>query len=165
MNEFLKNLQQSWQEATAPLYQRWAQLQAREQLVLAVGAAFALILLLVYGLWLPSHHVAQKAQQRFEANRVLLQELQSQTGVAAGGAAAPGSLLRLASDAANAGNLALSRIEPEGDGGVRVWLEKADFNVVAAWLATLSAQGIQLREAQVEKQSGGGVSARLALSR
>lgn len=158
----LASLRQSWQEATAPLIQRWALLQEREQRALAVLAAFALAFVL-WGLWLGSHRAAQKAEMQLAGSRALLRELQQSAPVAA--AAGGGSVLRVASDAAAAGNLALSRIEPEGDGRARVWLEKADFNAVAAWLATLSAQGIRLEEAQVEKLADGGVSARLALAR
>lgn len=157
----LASLRQSWQEATAPLRQRWALLQEREQRALAVLGAFALAFVL-WGLWLGSHRAAQKAEMQLASSRALLRELQQSAPVAASGG---GSVLRAASDAAAAGNLALNRIEPEGDGRARVWLEKADFNAVAAWLATLSAQGIRLEEAQVEKLADGGVSARLALAR
>lgn len=158
----LASLRQSWQEATAPLVQRWALLQEREQRALAVLGAFALAFVL-WGLWLGSHRAAQKAEMQLASSRALLRELQQSAPVAA--TAGGGSVLRVASDAAAAGNLALSRIEPEGEGRARVWLEKADFNAVAAWLATLSAQGIRLEEAQVEKLADGGVSARLALAR
>ncbi|MDF2447016.1 MAG: epsM [Moraxellaceae bacterium] len=165
MSEALQNLRQSWREATAPLHQRWVMLQPREQRALAVAGAFTAVLVLVYGLWLPSRAAAQKAQVRYETQRALLLQLQGQGGVATGAPVTGGSVLRVASDAAGASNLALSRIEPEGEGRVRVWLEKADFNAVAGWLAALSAQGIRLEEAQVEKQADGGVSARFALSR
>jgi general secretion pathway protein M len=165
MNSALENLRQSWQESMAPLQQRWSQLQPREQRALTVAGAVLALLLLVYGLWLPSRLAAQKAEAGFAGNRALLLQLQQQ-GPAPGSTAASGdSLLRTASDAAARINLALTRIEPEGDGRVRVWMEKADFNTVASWLASLSAQGVRIDEAQVEKQSDGGVSARFALSR
>jgi general secretion pathway protein M len=160
----LTNLRQSWQEAVAPLHQRWALLQPREQRALGIAGGVVALLILVYGLWLPSRHAAQKAQTNYEARRTLLQQLQARSGPAAA-TGQGGSLLRVASDTAAASQLALSRIEPEGDGGVRVWLDKADFNAVAAWLAALAAQGVKVEEAQIEKQVEGGVSARLALTR
>lgn len=165
MSESMAGLRQGWREAIAPLHQRWVMLQPREQRALTVMGVFAAVLLLVYGLWLPSRTLAQKAQQRFETQRALLLQLQGAGGASPGMPTAGGSVLRVASDSAAAGGLVLSRIEPEGEGGVRVWLEKADFNAVARWLAALSAQGIHLEEAQVEKQSDGSVSARFALAR
>ena len=160
----LTSLRQSWQEAAAPLLQRWTLLQEREQRALLLLGA-ALLAFLLWGLWLGSHRAAQKAEQQLTASRLLLRELQQAAPAGATGAFAGGSVLRTASDAATASGLALGRIEPEGDGRVRVWLDKADFNAVAGWLAALSRQGIRLEEAQVEKQAEGGVSARLSLAR
>lgn len=160
----MASLKQSWAEAVAPLRQRWALLEAREQRALLIlGAALALFLL--WGLWMSSHRAAQKAEQQLLQARALLAELQRAAPAAGPASAAGGSVLRAASDAAATGGLALSRIEPEGETRVRVWLEKADFNAVATWLATLSKQGIRVEEAQVEKLAEGGVSARLALAR
>lgn len=159
----LASLRQSWQEAVAPLRQRWLLLQPREQrALLLLGGALALFLL--WGLWLGSHRAAQKAETQLSAGRALLRELQA-AQPSAGNGQFGGSLLGAASDAAAAAGLSLHRIEPEGDGGVRVWVEKADFNAVARWLALLSAQGVRVQEAQVEKQSEGGVSARISLGR
>lgn len=157
----LTSLRQSWQEAAAPLLQRWTLLQEREQRALMMLGA-ALLAFLLWGLWLSSHRAAEKAEQQLTASRLLLRELQQAAPAAVAGG---GSVLRTASDAATASGLALGRIEPEGEGRVRVWLERADFNAVAGWLAALSRQGIRVEEAQVEKLAEGGVSARLSLAR
>ncbi|MES2918954.1 MAG: type II secretion system protein GspM [Pseudomonadota bacterium] len=158
----LTSLRQSWQEAAAPLLQRWTLLQEREQRALMMLGA-ALLAFLLWGLWLSSHRAAEKAEQQLTASRLLLRELQQAAPAAVAGGG--GSVLRTASDAATASGLALGRIEPEGEGRVRVWLERADFNAVAGWLAALSRQGIRVEEAQVEKLAEGGVSARLSLAR
>lgn len=158
----LASLRKSWDEAVAPLRQRWSLLEEREQRALAVLAA-ALLAFVLWGLWLASHRAALKAETQYASARGLLRELQQAAPAAA--ATGGGSVLRTASDAAAASGLALNRIEPQGDGGVRVWLEKADFNAVARWLAALSAQGIRLEQAQVEKQPEGGVSAQFSLAR
>lgn len=166
MNEVLASLQQSWQESTAPLRQRWLLLAPREQRLLRVLAIFFGILVLIYLVWLPSRTAAQNAQRQYESNRELLMQLQQNARPSSTGVMASGSLLGNVSSAAMASSLTLSRIEPEGDDQVRVWVEKADFNAVAGWLAKLSAQGLRLQEAQVEKQAeGAGVSARLVLTR
>lgn len=167
MNEFMTTLRQSWQEAIAPLRQRWLLLPPRDQQFLRILGIVLAIVFLVYGIWLPSRAAAQKAELQYEQNRELLALVQSSAGHAGKGPAATGSsLLAQASDAAGSRALTLSRIEPEGDTQVRVWVERADFNAVAAWLATLSAQGVSLQEAQVEKQGDGlGVSGRFVLTR
>lgn len=167
MNTFLTNLQQSWQESMTPLRQRWLLLAPREQQSLKVLGVFAAGLILVYGIWLPSRHAAQNAQARYASNLELLQSIQASAGQFSGNrSAGTGSVLGIVSNAASAQGLALNRIEPEGEDLTRVWLERADFNTVATWLAALSTQGIKLQEFQAEKQSDGkGVSARLVLSR
>lgn len=167
MSELMTSLRQSWQEAVAPLRQRWLLLAPRDQQFLRVLGIVLVLVFLVYGIWLPSHNAAQKAEQQYEQNRELLALLQSSAGHGSKSTvAAGGSLLALASDAASSGGITLSRIEPEGDAQVRVWVERADFNKVAAWLTKLSAQGVNLQEAQVEKQGEGlGVSARFVLAR
>lgn len=160
----LTGLRQSWQEAVAPLRQRWLLLPPREQVALAVAGATAALLFLVFGLWRPSHEAAQKAEARYAAARVLL-ELQRQAGPVGAPGTGGGSVLRTVSDAAASRQLLLSRMEPEGEARVRVWLDKADFNAVAAWLAALAGQGIRVDEGQVERLPEGGVSARLVLAR
>ena len=76
-----------------------------------------------------------------------------------------GSMLANVSAMAASSNLPLNRIEPDGDNQVRVWVEKVDFNVAAAWLAKLSDQGVSLRETQIERQSDNGIAGRFVLAR
>lgn len=167
MNAFFMSLQKSWQESMAPLHQRWLLLAPREQQALKVLGIFAAVLILVYGIWLPSRHGAQNARAQYANNLELLQLIQASSGqFGPSHAVTTSSVLGVASNAAVAQGLTLSRIEPEGEDLTRVWIESADFNTIATWLATLSAQGIKLKEFQAEKQSDGkGVSARLVLSR
>lgn len=167
MRETLNTLRQSWLEAIAPLRQRWLMLTPRDQQFLRVLGVVTLLVILVYGIWLPSQRAAQKAELQYEQNRELVAMLQAANGqTASAGQMASGSLLVLASDAAAANALVFSRIEPEGDAQVRVWVERADFNAVAVWLSKLSSQGVKLQEAQAERQGDGrGVSARFVLTR
>lgn len=162
------NIRQSWRESTAPLRQRWLMLAPREQGALRILAIFTALLIVVYGLWLPSRHAAERYRLQYEKHRELLVLMQSSSNQirSSSTSASGGSVLGVVSGAAAAGGLTLSRIEPEGDSQVRVWLEKADFNRIAAWLSALSAQGVTLKEVQAEKQTdNNGVSARLMLSR
>lgn len=168
MRAMMQTFKQQWQEALAPLTQRWQQLQAREQMALRLLALIALLLFLLYGVFLPSQKAATTARLRYEDSRNLLLQMQARAASLKGRATAnsSASLLSLCSDQASQQKLVLTRIEPEGDQQVRVWLEKADFNTVAAWLSTLAGQGIALQEAQIERQAdGAGVTARLVLGR
>jgi general secretion pathway protein M len=161
----MNDIIQSWKELTAPLRQRWLMLAPREQNALRILAVFFTIVFVVYGVWMPLHKASQKYQQQYDKNRALLQQMQGITPRSQGAASASGSILGVVSGSAAAQGLVLTRIEPEGDGQVRVWMDKSDFNRISGWLAQLAKQGINLKEVQAEKQADGGVSARLVLSR
>lgn len=168
MNVMIESLRKSWRDSSAPLYRRWMLLSASEQRALRILGGFLALVVFIFGIWMPSHRAAAEARATYENNRQLLLWMQSaasrldSTSVPSAG----GSVLAAVSNQALASGLALSRIEPEGDARVRVWLEKADFNLVAGWLGKLAGQGVRLDEVQVEKQAdGSGVSGRFVLSR
>jgi general secretion pathway protein M len=166
MKEILMQINNQWQEAVAPLRSRWLQLAPREQLSLAVLGGFFLILLLVFGIWRPSHKAAETARATHENNQQLLLWMQANADRARAVPSASGeSILGAVNSVAGGAGLSLSRIEPEGDTSVRVWIERADFNTMANWLGQLGARGIVASEMQVEKQSAGGVSGRFTFSR
>lgn len=166
MKAFLVQLDNQWQESTAPLRKRWVQLAPRERLSVTVLGVCVLLTILVFGIWMPSHRAAEKARMAHDSNRELLLWMKANADRARSVPSASGeSVLGSVNGAAGTVGLALSRIEPEGDQAVRVWVERGDFNTVAKWLAQLSASGIVATEAQVEKQATGGVSGRFTLSR
>jgi general secretion pathway protein M len=166
MKAFLVQLDNQWQESTAPLRKRWVQLAPRERLSVTVLGVCVLLTILVFGIWMPSHRAAEKARMAHDSNRELLLWMKANADRARSVPSASGeSVLGAVNGAAGTVGLALSRIEPEGDQAVRVWVERGDFNTVAKWLAQLSASGIVATEAQVEKQATGGVSGRFTLSR
>lgn len=166
MKAFLVQLDNQWQESTAPLRKRWVQLAPPERLSVTVLGVCVLLTILVFGIWMPSHRAAEKARMAHDSNRELLLWMKANADRARSVPSASGeSVLGAVNGAAGTVGLALSRIEPEGDQAVRVWVERGDFNTVAKWLAQLSASGIVATEAQVEKQATGGVSGRFTLSR
>lgn len=166
MKDVLMQFGNHWQEAVAPLRKRWLQLSARDQLSLFVLGVFCLVLVLVFGIWQPSRKAAEAARIAHENNRQLLAWMHVNADRARSAPTASGeSVLGAVNSVAGSAGLALSRIEPEGEQTVRVWIERADFNMIANWLAQLGARGIVASEMQVEKQSTGGVSGRFTLSR
>lgn len=166
MKDMLMQLNGQWQEAIAPLRKRWMQLVPREQYSLLILAGFVVVLFLVFVVWMPSHKAAEKAHIQYENNRQLLLWMQANASQArVTPSASSGSVLGDVNNMAGSAGLALSRVEPEGNSSVRVWVEKADFNVIAGWLNQMNAQGISADEIQVERLATGGVSGRFTLSR
>lgn len=166
MKDVLVQLGNQWQEASAPLRRRWLQLAPREQSALLVLGTFVLIVVMVFGIWMPSHKAALKAKAEHNNHRQLLAWMQANAGRARAVPAASGeSVLGTVNAVAGSTGLLVSRVEPEGEQAVRVWVERGDFNVVASWLGQLATRGIVATELQVEKQDSGGVSGRFTLSR
>lgn len=165
----MKSMLKQWQAALAPqllpLRRRWQQFEPREQRALQVLGVAVLLTVLVFGLWLPSHRAAVRVQQSYENNRQLLLWMQDNAAQVRRAPEAGGSVLGTANALAGSSGLALSRVEPQGEDGVRVWVERADFNAVAGWLGQLVAQGVRIDEAQVERRPEGGVSGRFTLTR
>ena len=147
----------------------WRGLAPRERLALALGGAAAGLLLLYALLWAP-------LQERLAGLRARLAEEEAQVAWMrrASWAAAPrrapvsGSLLALVDRTARAAGLALARVQPEGEGRVRVRLEGAPFDGLARWLGELAAAGLRVEELEVERDRRAGpgrVRARLRLAR
>lgn len=61
----------------------------------------------------------------------------------------------------------IKRIEPDGQGAVRLWLEEAPFDPMVRWLVALAeGHGIHARQAGVDaRDAAGRVNARLTLER
>ncbi|MDZ7753714.1 MAG: type II secretion system protein M [Gammaproteobacteria bacterium] len=61
----------------------------------------------------------------------------------------------------------IKRIEPDGQGAVRLWLEEAPFDPMVGWLVALAeGHGIHARQAGVDgRDTAGRVNARLTLER
>ena len=60
-----------------------------------------------------------------------------------------------------------SRLQPEGDAEVRVWLDGISFDALVRWLSDLETrQGVRVQNADIEKQDAPGtVNVRLSLVR
>jgi general secretion pathway protein M len=139
---------QSWYAARAP----------REQLILRWGAVAAL-LLLVLAIVLPLQRSVGAANSRIEAKQQDLAFLR-QVGptISSAGPIAPPpesqeSLVVLIDSSARESGLAkaISGSQPSGDGGLRIQLEQADFNLLVAWLARLGSQhGLSIESATID---------------
>ena len=156
--------------------QTWyAGLAKREQRFVSVGAvAVAVLLLLAVGL--PLQRQVSGLQQRIARKQADLLWMQSvaPTLAAAGPVAVAGngpqeSLLVLIDRTAREAGLgqALTGSQPSGDGGLRVTLEKANFNSVVSWTARLAEQHmVSVQTATIEAAAEPGtVNAGIVLQR
>jgi general secretion pathway protein M len=154
----------------------WGGLAQRERQVLSAGAA-ALALIVVYlALWQPlaqarSGRETALAEARALAIRLEALALEVQRNRGAGGTitGADQSLLAVVDQSGKASRLGKppSRLQPEGDNTVRVWVEDVPFDAVLRWLNDLQTRyGVRVDNADIERESAAGlVNVRLTLVR
>lgn len=120
-------------------------LSPREQNLLKYGA-IALVLILIFGVWMPLDSSVAKARTRISKKQ---QDLVWMKGVAPFLAAqAPAhqgsgeSLIVIVDRSARESGLgnSLAGTDPSGAGGIQVRLEKAPFDAIIGWLSRLSQQ-------------------------
>jgi general secretion pathway protein M len=160
-------------QSLARLQQWFNGLESRERLIVSIGAIVVGLTLLYLLIWEPvakahQHREADLALSRQLANRI--ERLPAQDAKNAGGGSSRGlSLLSAVDQASKTGTLnkPLSRIQPEGDTEVKIWIEGVSFDALVRWIDQLHQRdGIIVRAAQIEKDpSPGAVSAQLSLVR
>lgn len=150
------------------------ELNRRERSILLFGGGTLLLMLLYSLLWSPLSEQNERLRDDIENQRMTLAWMQQaaqqvkQGGTQAAQRNVNGeSLLTLVDRTAKSSTLGghIKRIQPDKEGGVRIWLEKVEFNSMMRWLATLSRNhGVVLSDSNIEKQlTPGLVDARLTL--
>ena len=151
--------------ALASLRAQLAQRTPRERIVLAVGAgvlALFLLYLLVIG---PARQARENAVARHAEAAETLGLVARATAAprAATGSGAP--LRAVVSQSAEAAGVVIDRYDNAGD-DLRVAIGEAPAPALLAWLTELrEREGVAVTEAQLRREAGGGVSARLTLRR
>ena len=160
--------------------QWWQQRNPREQRLLKVGGLVLALSLLIGGVYLPllrARDQALTAVQQAELDLLAARRyaaLLGATPLSATGSTALVSgpdrslMARVDQGLRDAGlSSVLSRIEPDGDGRVRLWLEDASFDTVVAWLEGLSDRSrVRVIDASVDRaEIPGQVRVRLTLER
>ena len=140
------------------------QLQTRErQLVMAGLIVFGVFLPYLF-IWSPLVDRAELLEQQMSKQVKQLQwmksatqeirQLQGNTSIKNSG-----SLLSQVERTANQSKLrkSIRKIQPEGDRGVRIWMDNAGFDDVLIWLERLQKQhGIEVADFSVERQPESG---------
>lgn len=160
----------------APWRTRFEALEPREQkLVGAAGVVIALAI--IYGgIWQPFAKARARHESELEAahaianSLVLAQAEVISRGARGGGVIGSGvSLLSAVDQASKSGTLskAPSRLQPDGENQVRVWLEDTQFDALLRWMLELQDNyGLKIEVVDIERQPTPGlVNARLSLTR
>lgn len=156
-------------------FQNWWSARAeRERQVLSAGLVLLGIALAYLAVWEPLHGLQNRRIAALTQSRALAGQLELLAAIAPGaGVSSPGgrqqSLFSVVDQSAKASSIgkAPSRIQPEGESTVRVWIEDAPFDAVLRWLAELgNRHGVAVTEAEFERESASGlVNVRLTLAR
>ncbi len=158
-------------------FRQWfSGLALRERLLVSVAAAVLLLALLFLLIWEPLHGGVQRLRTEVASTQTLVAELAQARSLVLSGRGGIGviqgqgrSLLAVVDQTGKEGGLgsAITRMQPEGDNTVRVWLEQADFVAVLRWLALLeNTYGVAVVEAAVDRETQPGlVRVRLGLVR
>lgn len=158
------------------LKERWQQMAPRERLLVATAGAILAVMLAFLLIWRPLFASTEKLRQEVADQRELAQwlgaiepEVQRLRGARVMRPAAGGSLLALVDQTSKANGLGqfVSRIQPEGEKEVRVWLEQAPYEEVMRWLIALELDaGVRIAEFNVSRGPAPGlVGVRINLQR
>ena len=128
----------------------WFGLQTGERRTLTVGGIVLALILVYFAGWVPLQEGVVTLETQVQEQQALKRwmeqsaaEVQQLRRSGVGGSLAGGrSLLTVVDQTARSGQLgpSLKRIEPEGENGVKVWLEQASFDEMMGWLVTLKQQ-------------------------
>lgn len=164
MNAYLERLR-AW----------WSGLADKERRAVAAGTAVLALVFLYAAAWQPLLKARHKRETALADARAVATQLEQLAGEAQrrrGGGATLGagqSLLAVVDQSRKTSGITKtpSRLEPEGDTTVRIWLEDVPFDALVRWLNDLQTRyGVRVDNADIERESGPGlVNARLTLMR
>jgi general secretion pathway protein M len=174
----MKPYRQLIEQKLAPLRVRYEALTPREQLLVGAAALVVALALFYLALWMPVVSARRHAERELADNRAVAQRLEViAASLAAGqnsGAGGPlvsrdASLLSAVDLASKNGTLskAPTRLQPDGDNQVRVWIDAVQFDSLVRWINELQTRyGVRVENLDVERQPTAGlVNARLSLVR
>ena len=157
----------------APVLAWWDGLSSREQVMMAVLGALAMILLVSLLIIQPLLGAHDRARDSYAASMRLYRAVEADADtVQALAAAAPASTAPVQSLRAVAGSMALrhdialARMVPGEDGRLTVNIDRAETAAILAWLVDLDQRyGIRAQASTLDRDADGFVSASFVLSR
>jgi len=161
----------------APLRARFEALQPREQVLVAAAGLMLTLALIYLALWQPFALAREHRSDELVAARELASRIEQigalgQSSKSTHGPPVVGpevSLLAAVDQASKDGILGkpLSRINPDGEKQVRVWVEDVPFEALLRWIDDLQTRyGVKIDAIAIERRPGPGqVNGRLTLMR
>ena len=157
--------------------EKWQQLSLREKRLVIITSIVVVITLVYFMIWEPLQDGIQTSRVRIKAQTDTLLQMREQAAEAKQLMAAQrqaganvgnsSSLLVIIERTAQQKNLKsrLQKVQPEGQDGVRVWVENASFDQLIDWLALLENRNtIYVSEIIIERQKEPGrVNSRILL--
>ena len=137
----------------------WFRAQSPRDQRLAAGGAVVVLLLVIFGIFVPLDTSVARANTRIrhkESDLAWMRSVAPQLAAAGTAVATPTSqrsLIVVVDSSARESGLgsALNSSEPGGPGALRVRLDKAPFDTLVAWLAKLSQQnGIRVEQGNID---------------
>ena len=153
----------------------WFGLQVSERRTLSLGGVSLILIVIYFGGWAPLQDdilsLEKQVQEQQAVKRWMQQsatEVEQLRGSGSSQTRHDGrSLLAIVDQTAKNSRLGsnLKRLEPEGSGVVKVWLEQVSFDDMMAWLLSLETQqGLIVSTITIDRQeSSGHVNARMTL--
>lgn len=152
-----------YQKALTAFYK----LPERDRMALVILSSFLGLMIILYGVIMPSVNYHQQARQNFQNEHELLYWLKAQESAIQAiqtnpksGKSFSGNPLSLVNSSAKDFQLSIKRLQPENSGNLRVWMENVNFDNTLQWLHHLQAQGLHLSEISIDQQDKGTVNVR-----
>ncbi|BFT31966.1 type II secretion system protein M [Alteromonas sp. D210916BOD_24] len=137
------------------LIERYKALTDREQKLVALSALVMVIALFYFVIWSPLNSALDKQTRLLDNQQSLLvwvkdsaARAQQLRRNASGSRAFSGSLPQAVSRTTNQHNIAISRLQPQGD-ELQVWIDQAPFNNVLEWLKAMESMGVVILQADI----------------
>jgi general secretion pathway protein M len=154
-------------------YERWDELNNREQLIVTVLVVVLILALFMVTIYFPLLKKRDEAMLQYQNNAELLGWMVSVApqakGLSSSGDVATQSaqsMMNTVNQAAQTHQLKLDRVQPEGRNKLRVWLQDVSFDGMMRWLADLQDNsGIVVSSITIDGGKRSGIiSARVVLS-
>ncbi len=147
----------------------WYENQAPRDQAVIKGLAVLILCALFYSwIWVPVTRFPLTAENQFKAQMALHQKMKENAWrfKHASTGDASQSILAVVNSSARNQNIDLKRFEPEGENGLRIWLDDVRFNAAISWLSLLQNQyGIRASQISMDKSASGAVNVRALLVR
>lgn len=132
------------------LLAKFQQLSDREKVLVSVAGVLVMVFVFYFIVWAPMNDALAAQRKSMQTNQTDLawikqsanRAVQLRTGTGVTGNFT-GSLPQAVNQTASRVNIAISRMQPQGE-ELKVWVDQAPFNDVLSWLQSLESQGVRI---------------------